>query len=125
MDHRGIFQAIDWLQLKKRGSATDSDGVYMQADCFEGIMKKHIIKGMGKAKADGFAPGDMLTNKFNGSDTGSAAAIVATTIKSKKHQLSEDTTIDDNCTLNAREHVFPHKSEAEVIIIFEMLWYCA
>jgi hypothetical protein len=29
-------------------------------------MKKHIIKGMGKAKADGFAPGDMLINKFNG-----------------------------------------------------------
>jgi hypothetical protein len=52
VDHRGIFQAIDWFQLKKRASATDTDGVYMQADCFEGIMKKHIIKGMGKAKAD-------------------------------------------------------------------------
>ncbi len=117
VDHHGIFRAIDWFQLKKRGSTTDADGVYMQADCFEGIMKKHIIKGMGKAKADGFALGDMLINKFNGGDTVSAAAIVVTTIKSKKHPLSEDTTIDDTCTLNTREYVFPHKSEAEAINI--------
>ncbi len=89
----------------------------MQADCFEGIMKKYVIKGMGKAKADGFAPGDTLINKFNRGDTVSAAAIVATTIKSKKRPLSEDTTIDDNCTLNTREYVFPHKSEAEAINI--------
>jgi hypothetical protein len=59
----------------------------------------------------------MLINKFNGGDTVSAAAIVATTIKSKKRPLSEDTTIDDNCTLNTREYVFPHKSEAKVINI--------
>ncbi len=115
VDHRDIFQAIDWFQLKKKGSATDAYGVYIQADCFEGIMKKHIIKGMGKAKADGFAPGDMLINKFNGGDTVSAAAIVATTIKSKKRPSSEDSTIDDSCTLNTREYVFPHKSEAEAI----------
>ncbi len=118
VDHRGIFRAIDPFQLKKRGSATDADGVYMQAYYFEGIMKEHIIKGMGKAKADGFAPGDKLINKFNGGESVSAAAIVATTIKSKKHPLSEDTTtIDDTCTLNTREYIFPHKSEAEAINI--------
>jgi hypothetical protein len=103
--------------LKKSGSATAADGVYMQAGCFEAIMKKHIIKGMGKAKANGFAPGDMLINKFNGGDTVSAAANLLTTIKSKKHPLSEDTTIDDNSSLNTREYVFPHKTEAEAINI--------
>jgi hypothetical protein len=49
--------------------------------------------------------------------TVSAAAIVATTIKYKKHPLSEDTTVDDTCTLNTREYVFPHKSEVEAINI--------
>jgi hypothetical protein len=79
----------------------------MQTNCFEGIMKKHIIKGMRKAKADGFAPGDMLINTSNSGDTVSAAAIIAMTIKSKKCPLSEDTTIDDTCTLNTTEYVFP------------------
>jgi hypothetical protein len=117
VDHRGIFREIIWFQLKKRGSATAADGVNMQAGCFEGITKKHIIKGMEKAKADGFAPADMLINKFSGGDTGNAAAVVAATIKSKKHPISEDTTIDDNCIITTREHVFPHKSEAEAITI--------
>jgi hypothetical protein len=39
------------------------------------------------------------------------------TIKSKQRPLSEDTTINDDCTLNTREYVFPHKSEAEAINI--------
>ncbi len=64
--------------MKKRGSATAADGASMQARVFDVIMKKHIIKGMEKEKADGFAPGDMLINKFNGGDTGSAPAIVDT-----------------------------------------------
>ncbi len=59
----------------------------------------------------------MLINKFNGGDTVSKAAIIAMTIKSKKRPLSEDSTIDDNCTLNTREYVFHHKSEAEAINI--------
>jgi hypothetical protein len=37
VDHRGIFRAIDWFQLKKRGSATDADGVYMQADYLKAL----------------------------------------------------------------------------------------
>ncbi len=117
IDHRGIFWAIDQFLLKKRHSATAADEVYMQAGCFEGSMKKHIIKGMGKAKANGFAPGDMLVNKFSGSDTVSAAANLLMTIKSKKHPLSEDTTIDDYSSLNTREYVYPHKTEAEAINI--------
>jgi hypothetical protein len=31
VDHCGTFWTIDWFQLKKRGSATDADEVYMQA----------------------------------------------------------------------------------------------
>ncbi len=31
VDHLGLFRSIDSFQLKKRGSATAADGVYMQA----------------------------------------------------------------------------------------------
>jgi hypothetical protein len=116
MDQCGIFWAINWFQLKKRGCATAADGIYMQMGCLKGIMKKHITNEIKKAKADEFAPGDMLSNKFNSGDKQSVAAILGA-IKSKKSPLSEDTAIDDKCTLNTREYVFPDKSESEAIAI--------
>jgi hypothetical protein len=53
MDHCGLFWEIGRFILKKRGSATAADGASMQARAFDVMMKKHIIKGMEKAKADG------------------------------------------------------------------------
>jgi hypothetical protein len=106
---------MDHFQLKKRGRATAADGVYMQAGYFDDVMKKCITNMTGKARSDGFAPGDMLVNKFNGCD-GVGATEVLPTI-SKTHPLSDDSTIDVNCTLNTRDYVFPHKSYAEAINI--------
>jgi hypothetical protein len=94
MDHCGLFREIGQFISKKRGSATAADGASMQARTFDVIMKKHITKGMEKAKADGFAPGDMLINKFNSGDTGSAPAI-KDTIQYRKHQ-----SMKKNCTLD-------------------------
>jgi hypothetical protein len=78
VDHRGIFWSIDSFQLKKRGSVTAADGFHMQAGCFDNIMKKHMLKAMGKAIADGFAPDDMLIDKFNGDDRVCATDIITT-----------------------------------------------
>ncbi len=116
MDHCSLFSEMGQIIFKKRGSATAADGVSMQASTVDVTLKKHIIKGMEKTKADGFAPGDMLINKFNGGDTGSAAAIVDA-IQSRKRQLSKDTTMTENYTLDTSEHVFPHKSETEALLI--------
>jgi hypothetical protein len=56
---------MDRFQLKKRGSAAAADGVYMQAGYFDDVMKRNITNAMGKARSHGFAPGDMLINKFH------------------------------------------------------------
>ena len=63
MDRLGLFQSMDSFQLKKRGSATSADGVYMQAGCLDDIMKRHITHAMGKARAAEFTP-NMLINKI-------------------------------------------------------------
>ena len=69
VDHLGLFRSMDSFQLKKRGSATAAaDGVYIQAGYFDDVMKRHIPNAMGKARADGFAPGDMLINKIHGGE---------------------------------------------------------
>ena len=49
VDHLGIFRSMDSFQMKKRGSATAADGVYMQASYFDEIMKRNIKNAMGKA----------------------------------------------------------------------------
>ncbi len=101
MDHLGLFRSMDSFQLKKRGSATAADGVYMQACYIDDVMKKHITNAMGKARADGFAPGDMLINKIHGGEGVGATDIFPT--NSKKRKLPEDNTVDKNCTLNIRD----------------------
>ena len=63
MDRLGLFRSMDSFQLKKRGSATAADGVYMQAGCLDDIMKRHITHAMGKARAAEFTP-NMLINKI-------------------------------------------------------------
>ncbi len=55
-----------------------ADGASMQARTFGFIMKKHIIKGMEKAKADGFAPGDMLINSSSAKSVLAGEKLVAT-----------------------------------------------
>ena len=74
---------MDSYQLKKRGSATAADGVYMQASYFDESMKRNIKNAMGKAIADGFAPGDMLINKFHGGEGVGATDKVPTNSKKR------------------------------------------
>jgi hypothetical protein len=69
---------------------------------------------MGKAIADGFAPGDMLINKFHGGEGVGATDKVPT---NSKKRTSEDYTVDKNWTMNTGDYVFPHKSSAEAIDI--------
>jgi hypothetical protein len=92
VDHLGLFRCMDRFQLKKRGSATAADGVYMQAGYFDDVMKRHITNAMGKGTADGFAPGDMLINKFHGGDRVGTTDIFPT--NSKKRTLSADFTLE-------------------------------
>jgi hypothetical protein len=106
---------MDSFQLKKRRSATAADGVYSQAGYFDDVMKRHITNAMGKARADGFAPGDMLINKIHGREGVGATDDFPT--NSKKRTLHEHYTVDENCTMSTKDYVFPHKSEAEAIDI--------
>jgi len=101
VDHLGLFRSIDSFQLKKRGSATVADGVYMQARYFDDVMKRHTTHAMGKARADGFAPGDMLINKFHGGEGVGATDVFPT--NSKKRTLLENYTVEENCTMNTRD----------------------
>ena len=87
----------------------------MQAGYFDDVMKRNITNAMGKARSHGFTPGDMLINKFHGGEGVGATYIFP--MNSKKHTLSEDSTVENNCTLNTRDYVFPHKSESEAINI--------
>ena len=87
----------------------------MQASYFDDVMKRHITNAMGKARADGFALGDMLINKFHGGEGVGATDYFPP--NSKKRTLPEDYTVEENCTMNTREYVFLHKSEAEAIDI--------
>jgi hypothetical protein len=84
---------MDSYQLKKRGSATAADGVYMQTGHFDDVMKRHITNAMGKATADGFAPGDMLINKFHGGEGVGVGATDIFLTNFKKRTLSEDFTV--------------------------------
>ena len=114
VDNFGIFRSMDRYHMKKRGSATAADGVYMQASFFDESMKRNIKNAMGKAIADGFAPGDMLINKFHGGQGVGASDEVPT---NSKKRTSEDYTVDKNCTMSTGNYVFPHKSSAEAIDI--------
>ena len=87
VDHLGLFRSMDSYLLKKRGSATAADGVYMQAGYFDDVMKRHVTNAMGKATAD-----DMLINKFHGGEGVGATDIFPT--NSKKRTLSEDFTVE-------------------------------
>jgi hypothetical protein len=118
IEHCGLFCEVGRFILKKRGIATAADGASMQARTFDVIMKKHIIKGMEKANADGFAPVDMLINKFNCGVTRSAPAIVDTIQYRKRQSMKE------NCTLDTSENVFPHKSETEALLILRRCGKC-
>ena len=115
VDNLGLFWSMVSFQLKKRGSATAADGVYLQTGYFDDVMKRHITNAMGKARAAGFAPGDMLINKIHGGVGVGATDNFPT--NSKKRTLHEDYTVDENCRMNTRDYVFPHKSEAEAIDI--------
>jgi hypothetical protein len=79
---------MDSFQLKKRGSATAADGVYMQAGYFENVMKRHITNAMGKARADGFCPEDILIKNIHGGEGVGATDVFPT--NSKKRTLPED-----------------------------------
>ena len=103
VDNFGIFRSMDRYQIKKRGSATAADGVYMHASFFDESMKSNIKNAMGKAIADGFAPGDMLINKFHGGQGVGASDEVPT---NSKKRTSEDYTVDKNCTMNTGDYVF-------------------
>ena len=103
----GLFWSMDSFQLKKRGSATAADGVYLQTGYFDDVMERHITNA--------FAPGDMLINKIHGGEGVGATDDFPT--NSKKRTLHEDYTVDENCRMNTRDYVFPHKSEAEAIDI--------
>ncbi len=69
----------------------------MQASYFDESMKRNIKNVMGKARADGFAPGDMLINIFHGGEGVGATDDVPT---NSKKRTSEDFTVDKNCTMN-------------------------
>ena len=86
----------------------------MQASYFDEIMKRNIKNAMGKARADGFAPGDMLINNFHGGEGVGATDEVPT---SSEKRTSEDYTVDKICLMNTGDYVFPHKSSAEAIDI--------
>ena len=87
VDNLGLFWSMDSFQLKKRGSATAADGVYLQTGYFDDVMKRHVTNAMGKATAD-----DMLINKFHGGEGVGATDIFPT--NSKKRTLSEDFTVE-------------------------------
>ena len=77
-------------------------------------MTSHIRKGPEKAKANGFAPADMLIDKFNGGDTEVSSALTDT-IQSRKHPLNEENTAREAVVLLTSEYIFPHKSEKEAL----------
>ena len=102
--------------MKKGGSATAADALSMQARSMEFIMTSHIRKGPEKAKANGFAPADMLIDKFNGGDTEVSSALTDT-IQSRKHPLNEENTAREAGVLLTSEYIFPHKSEKKALEI--------
>ena len=91
----GLFWSMDSFQLKKRGSATAADGVYLQTGYFDDVMERHITNA--------FAPGDMLINKIHGGEGVGATDDFPT--NSKKRTLHDDYTFDENCRMNTRDYV--------------------
>ena len=104
VDHPGIFRSIDQFKLKKRGSATAADAIYMQVNCLEGITKKHITNGMENAKMDGCGLGDLMLHDICSGDNENSATILDT-IKTKN--------------MNSREYEFPHNLMAKAIEILK------
>ena len=79
-------------------------------------MTSHIKKRLEKAKASGFAPADMLIDKFNGGDTEVSLALTGTN-QSRKRPLHKENTARENGVLLTSEYIFPHKSENEALKI--------
>jgi hypothetical protein len=94
VDHPGIFQAIDWFKLTKRGS--------VHRNHLEGIMKKHITNGMENTKMNASQLRDLMLHDICKRDNESSATVLDT-IKTKKW--------------NPGEYEFPHKSAAKAIEI--------
>ena len=82
----------------------------------EFIVTSHIRKGLENAKASGFAPADMLIEKFNSGDTEVSSAVTGT-IQSRKRPLHKENTAGETGILLTSEYIFPHKSEKEAIEI--------
>ena len=78
MEHQGIFGKIRGFVLKKAGTGTATDGVYLNGRKFNVIMKKHLKNGMLKSKSEGFAPAYILIDKFNDSKTGKETPVITT-----------------------------------------------
>ena len=90
MEHSGTFREIRRYVLKKAGTATAADGVYMNGRKFDVIMKKHLKNGMLKSNSKECAPADILIDKFNDSKTGKETPIINTIpIVSRKLFLSQ------------------------------------
>ncbi len=86
MEHSGTFREIRRYVLKKAGTATAADGVYMNGRKVDVIMKKHLKNAMLKSNSRGFAPADILIDKFNDSKTGKETPIINTIpMVSRKH----------------------------------------
>ncbi len=122
MEHSGIFCEIRRYVLKKAGTATAADGVYMNGRKFDVIMKKHLKNAMLKSNCKGFAPADILIDKFNDSKTGKETPIINTIpMVSRKLFLSQDTIRTENIKVGTHKYVFTHKSETEALLILR--WF--
>lgn len=102
IDQEDCFLQINQFILNKGGSATAADALYMQARSKELIMTSHIKKRLEKAKASGFAPADMLIDKFNGGDTEVSSALTSTN-QSRKRPLHKENTARENGVLLTSE----------------------